>query len=132
MGVLVDTAVVPAAERFEYWRRSQPAALGPLELRRWLTRPFWGRICVHELGPIGVGRLTGDASSAVRRATLGEDGDVPLTLCVHLSGCCVIEQDGRTAVVGAGDLVTCDIARPSVYTASTAVRMKSASNRIAK
>jgi AraC-like DNA-binding protein len=113
MSVLVDTRKVAPAERFEFWTESASRVFFPLGIRALSTRPFVGRVLGHDLGPLGVFRVTGDPNDCLRTRQGIAVGD-PEHLQLHAvrRGRCRIGQDDRMSELVPGDLSTCDSSRP--------------------
>jgi AraC-like DNA-binding protein len=113
MVVSIDTTAVPPAERFEYWSDASCDAYHPLELQQEFARPFWGRAVGHALGPLTVFRVAADASSITRTPrTIAASDPERLQLLVQVRGRSEVAQDGRRAVLGPGELASCDSSRP--------------------
>lgn len=113
MPLLVDTSTVPAPDRFDYWAGAHGRILHPLRLERPGREPFAGRIRAHRVGPVTVFRIEGDASAIERTARLVAQQDPEELQVTHLvRGRFRIEQNGRTAFVGAGDLSGYETSHP--------------------
>jgi AraC-like DNA-binding protein len=113
--VVIDTADVPAEQRFEYWRTASLTLPMPLEIERVHRGAFRGRRTSYDLAGVTVSRTRSDASVIARRrhAVMRVDPGT-LMVSLHLGGRHTVSQDGRTAVSGAGDIVIWDSARPFV------------------
>ncbi|WP_232667202.1 helix-turn-helix domain-containing protein [Pseudonocardia sp. TRM90224] len=113
MPLLVDTSTVPAPDRFDYWAGAHDRVLHPLRLDRPGRDPFTGRIQAHRVGAVTVFRIEGDASAIERTARLVAQQDPEELQVTHLvRGRFRIEQGGRTAFVGAGDLAGYETSHP--------------------
>jgi AraC-like DNA-binding protein len=113
MSVLLDTASVAPRERFDFWAEGAPRVFMPVGVERRTDGAFSGLIMGHALGPLSVFRLIADASD-VFRTTRGIAASDPETIDIVLQvrGSCVIEQDGREARIGPGDLCGYHSSRP--------------------
>jgi AraC-like DNA-binding protein len=113
--VVIDTADVPAEQRFEYWRTASLTLPMPLEIERVRHGAFRGRRTSYDLAGIAVSRTRSDASLIARKhpAVMRVDPGT-LMVSLHLGGRHTVSQDGRTAVSGTGDIVIWDSARPFV------------------
>lgn len=112
-GVDVDTRAVPARERLEYWYENVRDRFVPLLVSP-ADREVQGRIRHREIASTKVRRIAGTEhifrrrDSDIRRG--GDPGE--LNLLFVNRGATVVEQDGRAAVVAAGDVLFYDSARP--------------------
>ncbi|MEA2176877.1 MAG: hypothetical protein QOG77_174 [Solirubrobacteraceae bacterium] len=112
MALVVDTAVVAPEERFELWSEVSAQVFEPLAVRS-PSRPFGGRLEHYGLGPLGLFHMTAAASSAHRTPALIRAGDPELVqLMLQLRGDVEISQDGRSALVGPGGLVSWQSSTP--------------------
>jgi AraC-like DNA-binding protein len=113
MPLIVDTSTVPGPERFDYWAGAHGRVLHPLRLERPGREPFAGRIRAHRVGPVSVFRIEGDASAIERTARLVAQQDPEELQVTHLvRGRFRIDQNDRTAFVGAGDLSGYETSHP--------------------
>jgi AraC-like DNA-binding protein len=112
--LVADTSVVPPEERFAYWAEASPRALlHPLSLQRSTDGPFSGRIAAHQIGPVNVFRVWGDASTAILRAARISACDPEcFSIAVALHGRHRVAQEDRSAIVTPGDMVTLQTSRP--------------------
>jgi AraC-like DNA-binding protein len=97
-----------------------PRTLGPLTLRSPISPR--DRVRVDELGAARVAELSvAEAGTAARTVAQVRalDGDM-CKVDVVVSGRAVIEQDGREAELGAGDLAFVDLSRPARWAMSPA------------
>jgi AraC family transcriptional activator of tynA and feaB len=108
-----DTAVVPVAEQFDFWRTMVWEAFVPVVPRRRSAGPFAGRIAGRSIGALGAARIVSEPQSAHRTAeqVAREPGHV-LFLNLPLTGGSRAFQDGRVAELAAGDFVLVDGTRP--------------------
>ena len=113
MPLIVDTSTVPGPDRFDYWASAHDRVLHPLRLRRPGTDPFTGRIRAHRVGGVTLYRIQGDASTIERTRRLVARHDPEELQVTHLiRGRFRIEQGGRIAVVGAGDVSGYETSHP--------------------
>jgi AraC-like DNA-binding protein len=113
MTILVDTRSVAPEERFEYWTESTSKVFFPLAIGARAPRPFAGRVLGHDLGPLGVFRVTGDPNDCMRtRRGIAVSDPEHLQLHAVRRGRCRVGQDDRMSALTAGDLTTCDSSRP--------------------
>jgi AraC-like DNA-binding protein len=124
MPVTIDTGSVAAHERFAYWADAQSRLFFPLDVRALATAPFEGRAHSHELGPVRVRRVAAEGHGVrrTRRAIAASDPE-QFELSLMVSGAQHLSQEGRTAVLGPGDLVCMDSSRPYVVTSPAPFEM---------
>jgi AraC-like DNA-binding protein len=117
--LLIDTALVPQNERVNYWSEASWDAYHPLEIRSREER-FSARMWGCELGPLAFFRIAAAANTMRRTAEEVAAGDPD---CVHFSvmlhGRLSVTQDGRTAVVGRGDILSYETSKPVVARADS-------------
>lgn len=113
MAVTIDTTCVASRERLAYWSEAQTRMFFALDVRAPADRPFDGRAHSHRLGPVQVRRIAA-AGHGVRRTLRAIAADDPeqFELSLLLSGTQQLEQAGRAALLGPGDLVCMDSSRP--------------------
>ena len=82
MTLLIDTAMVPARERVDFWSESSSDAYLPVQIRSAAKEQFWARMWGYELGPLSVFRIAAAANTMIRtsRAIAACDPE-----CLHLS-----------------------------------------------
>lgn len=113
MPLIVDTSTVPGPDRFAYWASEHHRVLHPLVLRRPGDGPFTGRIRAHRVGAVTIYRIEGEASAIERTRRLVAHHDPEELQVTHLvRGRFRIEQGGRVAVVGAGDVSSYETSHP--------------------
>jgi AraC-like DNA-binding protein len=111
---------VPVASRVDYWHDVVEGAVGPVDIRIRGGLDDRDRLAVGELGPVVVGELSASSPAEVRRTerhVRRDDKDLCKVQVLH-AGRGVVEQDGRQAALGAGDLVFVDLARPARWAMS--------------
>lgn len=118
MALLIDTAVVPARERLDFWLESSHDAYLPVEIRSAAKEQFGARMLGYELGPLRFFRISAVANTMLRtsRAIAASDPE-----CLHLSivllGQLNAAQEGRTGVARAGDVISYETSHPVVFRA---------------
>jgi AraC-like DNA-binding protein len=118
MAVLIDTGVVPARERLDFWAESSCQAYVPLQVRSAERKRFWARMWANELGPLSVFRITTAANTMIRTSRAVAAGDPEcLDLSLILRGRLNSAQDGRNGVACCGDLISKETSRPAVLRA---------------
>ena len=118
MTVLIDTGVVPARERLEFWAESSCRAYFPLQVRSAERTGFWARMWANELGPLSVFRITTAANTMIRTSRAVAAGDPEcLDVSLILRGTLNSAQGGRNAVARSGDLISKETSRPAVLRA---------------
>jgi AraC-like DNA-binding protein len=111
--ILVDTATVPAEERFAFWADGVSRALVPLDAHRVEDGPFAGQVVGHDLGAATVHRIVGDASLLMRTAQgIATRDPEHLELALLLRGRCRASQGSRDTVITPGDLSCWQTSRP--------------------
>jgi AraC-like DNA-binding protein len=113
--LLIDTAVVPAPERVDYWSEASWAAYHPLAIDNGAGERFSARMWGYELGPLAFFRIAAAANTMRRTAKAIAAGDPD---CVHFSvmlqGRLCIAQQGRTGVIRRGDILSYETSKPVV------------------
>lgn len=123
MALVVDTATVHADEREAYWAGAQEALFFPLDFRS-RAAGFAGRAQGFDLGPVQIRRVAAGPSHALRTPrTIAEADPQRLELTMLLRGRQERTQDGRVAVLGAGDITSVDTSRLFTVTSETAFEM---------
>jgi AraC-like DNA-binding protein len=121
MSVVVDTSAVAPEERFALWADATPRVFEPLAVQRQATGPFHGEVHGWDAGPFTLYRLVSDATLVRRTPRLiGASDPEWLQLSLVLSGCCVVEQDGRRSLLRTGDVACWASSRPYAIDARTA------------
>ena len=125
MVVLIRTSDVPAADRYDAWRRIVCDTLGPLDLRSDPDVPLSGEIEAGHLGPVNVGLVQTSTPHSVHRTPgLIRRGSSELyRVVLAISGNPRIEQDGRAAQLRPGEFAIYDFARPYELAYDSAVRL---------
>lgn len=115
MTLLIDTGVVPARERLDFWWEESWGAYHPLQIRSAVRERFFARMWAFELGPLGFFRIAAAPNAMARTSKAIAVADPE---CLHVSvvqrGRLATVQDGRNAVARPGDVVSYDTSRPVV------------------
>jgi AraC-like DNA-binding protein len=118
MALLIDTAVVPAGERVDFWSESSCRAYHPVQIRSRADGGFWARMWAHELGPLSVYRIVAAPNTMIRTSRSIAAGDPEcLNLEVILRGRINAAQEGRTGVACAGDIISYETSHPALFQA---------------
>ena len=118
MGLLIDTAVVPARERLDFWWEESCDAFHPLQIQSAARERFFAQMWAYELGPLSFFRIAAAPNTMLRtsRAIAAYDPE-----CLHVSviqrGQLDAAQEGRCAVVRAGDMVSYETSHPTIVRA---------------
>jgi AraC-like DNA-binding protein len=110
----------PATMRREYWQHLAGLALGELDLRIEGHVDQADRIVAGRIGAIRIGELTAHRPGGAVR-TSGHVRRTPSELYkidIAMDGGGIVEQDGRQAVLRAGDFGLVDLARPARWAMS--------------
>lgn len=118
MTLLIDTGVVPAQERVEFWTTSSCDVYHPLHITTEGTGGFQARMWGDWMGPIGLFRVAAAANTMTRTWEDITAGDPE---CLHVSillkGRLAGTQHQRQCVLQPGDLTTYDTSAPAVFEA---------------
>ena len=116
--VLIDTAVVPAGERLDFWMESTCATYVPLQIRSKERGAFWARMWAYELGPLHVYRIAAAANTMIRSSRAVAAGDPEcIDLSVVLRGQLNSAQQGRSCVARTGDVISKETSHPAIQCA---------------
>jgi AraC-like DNA-binding protein len=118
MPLLIDTAVVPARERVEFWSESSCRSYHPVQIRSAADGSFSARMWAHELGPLSVYRIVAGPNTMIRTSRSIAAGDPEcLHLEVILRGQINAAQEGRTGIAVAGDIISYETSHPALFRA---------------
>ena len=121
MSLVIDTAVVPAPERVDFWSVESCDAYHPLEIRTDARERFSARMWGDQLGSIGVFRIATAPNTMSRTRKAIESGDPE---CLHIQmvvrGRLQEAQADRTAVLSPGDMASYDTSQPAIFRADEA------------
>lgn len=115
----IDTATVADADRLEFWRSTVCDQFVPLDVDPLESRMSRARVHATTVGDTLIRRIEGGPHRFHRTSTLVRRADEDyLQIAVARQGTTLVAQDGREAVIGPGDLVIYDSARPFVFETS--------------
>jgi hypothetical protein len=118
MPLLIDTAVVPAPQRVDFWSEESHDAYHPLEIRTDVKDRFSARMWGDELASLGVFRIATAANTMTRTPRDIAAGDPEaLHVMVLVRGSLKMTQDHRAAVLAPGDMASYDTSRPTMASA---------------
>ncbi|MFI0730908.1 helix-turn-helix domain-containing protein [Streptomyces sp. NPDC021225] len=125
-GSFHTTDSLPVPRRRSYWREALSQTFGAVDM----TVPdevYSGTIRTAPLGPLQAVTVDGDCLSALRTRRLVTQGVEDQYVVVKLldRGVARLEQDGREAVLGPGDIFVYDMARPVRLNLPQSFRTKS-------
>ena len=124
MGVLCDTATVPAGDSADLWVETVSELMVPLEGAPHHGATFHGRLRAGSLGPVQLCGLEASAHTVKRtpRLAANTEGD-QYKLSLVLGGEALIVQDAREAVLRPGDFAVYDCSRPYTFVTNHQFRM---------
>lgn len=124
MGVLCDTATVPAGDSADLWVETVSELMVPLECAPHHGATFHGRLRAGSLGPVQLCGLEASAHTVKRtpRLAANTEGD-QYKLSLVLGGEALIVQDAREAVLRPGDFAVYDCSRPYTFVTNHQFRM---------
>ena len=118
MPLLIDTDVVPASSRAEYWETSSCEAYHPLQIRTDASNRFSGRMWGDELASVTVLRIAAGANTMSRTLAEIRAGDPEcLQLLILLRGQLNGAQLHRAVVLNPGDMTGHDTSQPAIFRA---------------
>jgi AraC-like DNA-binding protein len=118
MALLIDTAVVAACERVDYWSQASHDIYHPVEIASDAGDRFSARMWGDELSSIGLFRLATAPNTMSRTAKQIAAGDPEcLHLKILLRGRMHAAQGSRSDVLGPGDMTMYDTSQPAVFRA---------------
>jgi AraC-like DNA-binding protein len=121
MALLIDTAIVPARERLDFWLELSSDAYMPVQIRSTARDQFCGRMWGYDLGPISFFRIAAAPNTMTRTAQAIAACDPEcLQLSVVLRGELNASQEGRTGSAGIGDLISYETSHPVTFQANAA------------
>jgi AraC-like DNA-binding protein len=118
MTLLIDTAVVPARDRVDFWANSSHDVYHPLQIRTDASERFRARMWGEWLASVGLFRVAASANTMSRTPADIAAGDpeclhVSILLRGHLHGA----QHHRECVLDPGDMTTYDTSEPAIFRA---------------
>jgi AraC-like DNA-binding protein len=115
VSLLIDTAVVPAVERVEFWSNASCNVYHPLQIRAEANARFWARMWRSELASIRVFRIAAATNTMSRTPSTIAAGDPEcLHLSVQLRGRIQVTQQHRASVTAPGDIMSYETSRPVI------------------
>ena len=118
MTVLIDTAVVPAPQRVEFWSQASFEIYHPVQIRTEAAERFSGRMWGEELASIGLFRIAAAPNTMSRTPRTIAAGDPEcLHLKILLRGNMQVAQEHRSDVLGPGDMTLYDTSQPAMFRA---------------
>jgi AraC-like DNA-binding protein len=118
MALLIDTAVVAASERVDYWSQASRDIYHPVQIASDAGDRFSARMWGDELSSIGLFRLATAPNTMSRTAKQIAAGDPEcLHLKILLRGRMHAAQGHRSDVLGPGDMTMYDTSQPAVFRA---------------
>ena len=119
MSLLIDTAVVPASQRVEFWSSASSDVYHPVQIRA--AGDFAARMWGDELATIGLFRIATTPNTMIRTHQAIAAGDPEcLHLKVVLRGRMEASQDHRSDVLAPGDMTLYDTSQPATFRAQEA------------
>ncbi len=107
------TEEVPPTQRLDYWVGAISEGFLAMDASSPVRQAFHGELISAALGPIGVNRVTGDTQQVWRTSReISCSRDNFCYLLGNLSSAWRVEQDGRQALLAAGDFTLVDSRRP--------------------
>ena len=82
MTLLIDTAVVPARERLDFWWEESWGAYHPLQIRSAARERFFARMWAYELGPLGFFRIAAAPNAMARTSKAIAAGRPGMPACL--------------------------------------------------
>jgi AraC-like DNA-binding protein len=118
MPLLIDTAVVAARERVDFWTESSRRVYHPLQIRSAVKGQFWARMSGDELGQLGVYRVVAAPNTMIRTVSAIAAGDPEcLHVLVVVRGQLNAAQGGRTGLADVGDVIGYETSNPVILRA---------------
>ena len=122
--IICDTSSVPAEDRADLWVTAASELFVPLECRPHDPASFRGLLQAGTVGPLALSRLDVSPHTIRRtRALAAETSGDRYKLSLLLRGQALIVQDGREAVLQAGDFAIYDCTRPYTIEGAEGFRM---------
>jgi len=118
MTLLIDTAVVSAADRVDFWSEASREIYHPVQIRTDARERFSARMWGDELPSIGLFRIATAPNTMTRTPKTIAAGDPEcLHLKILLRGRIHAAQDHRCDVLGPGDMTMYDTSQPAIFRA---------------
>ncbi|WP_227468196.1 AraC family transcriptional regulator [Microbacterium sp. YJN-G] len=118
MSMMLDTRAVSPTERTDYWAAGIAEHYFPMRVESFGSATFDARLAGGAIGPLFVRSISGPPHRVARTRGMIASAD-PENILLYLlrRGCCIVEQDGRSCELRAGDLAVQDTSRPSSFEA---------------
>ena len=118
MTLLIDTAVVPAPQRVDFWSQSSSDVYHPVAIRAESDEGFSGRMWGDEIDSLGLFRIITTANTMSRSPKMIAAGDPEcLHLKIVLRGRMQAAQEHRSDVLAPGDMTMYDTSQPAIFRA---------------
>jgi AraC-like DNA-binding protein len=115
MTLLIDTGAVEAQDRVEFWANQSCDAYHPLQIRANGRARFHARMWCDTLAAMGMFRVAASANTMTRsRQDIAAGNDDTLHFSIVLRGHLHKAQQGRSSVLGPGDMAVYDTGQPVV------------------
>lgn len=119
MTLLIDTGVVEARHRVDFWATSSWDVYHPLSIRTDAAERFSARMWGDWLAAVGLFRVVATANTMSRtRAAIAAGDPECLHLSILLRGRLQGAQQGRETVIGPGDMTAYDTSYPAMFRAA--------------
>lgn len=119
MSMMLDTRVVSAADRTEYWSAGIAEHFFPMRVTSFGAASFDAQLKGGGVGPLWIRSISGAPHRVERTQRMVASVD-PECLLLYLvrRGACRVEQDDRICELRAGDIAIQDTSRPSSFEAT--------------
>jgi AraC-like DNA-binding protein len=115
MTLLIDTGAVEAQDRIEFWANASCDAYHPLQIRTEGRERFRARMWRDTLASMEMFRVAASANTMTRsRRDIAAGDDETLHLSLILRGHLHKAQQGRSSMLGPGDMAVYDTSQPVV------------------
>ena len=125
MVTLIRTDDLPPEQRREAWRQVVCDTLGPLDFRADPDAPLSGEIGAGQVGAVRVGKVWTQTPHSVHRTAglIRRDSPENYRVVLAVAGTHRLAQDGRVALLRAGEFAIYDFGRPYQLEYRSAVRL---------
>jgi AraC-like DNA-binding protein len=121
MTLLIDTAVVPAPQRVEFWSQASFDIYHPVQIRTDAQERFSARMWGEDLASIGLFRIATAPNTMSRTPKTIAAGDPEcLHLKIMLRGRIHVAQEHRSDVLTPGDMTIYDTSQSAIFRADEA------------
>lgn len=116
MTTVLDTRVVPPADRSDYWSAGIAERFFPMQVEAVGAPGFEARLVSGQVGPVAVQFIQGLPHRVARTRAMIDAADPEcILLYVLCSGSVRLEQDERSCILRPGDIACHDTSRPSTF-----------------